>query len=159
MVEVYSINEFKKAFYRKSYPLYDQKAENQNPTRVWLLGGILIIISGASVMVWLFRGRLMGAMKRKCSPQVQTLLDFWVQKPNYRLELSEISDLVNFDQPSADTLKKRRENLLKQFSSEVSRRYGVREELVYTTEFHPQDKRMKILVLNSAIADRIKKEK
>jgi hypothetical protein len=74
------------------------------------------------------------------------------------LELSEINDFVNYDEPSPDTLKKRRETLLRQFSSELAQEYGFLEDNIYTTQSHPKDKRMKLLVLNSMLVNKVKKE-
>jgi hypothetical protein len=55
-------------------------------------------------------------------------------------------------------LKKRRETVLKQFSAELARLYKFQENAVFSTHMHPKDKRMKILVLNSNLVNRIKKE-
>ena len=41
------------------------------------------------------------------------LLNFWLTKPDLKIEMNEINDFVAQDNPSIDTLKKRRETLLK----------------------------------------------
>lgn len=39
------------------------------------------------------------------SEHIEVVLRFWLNKPGYVLELSEINDFVNYDEPSPDTLK------------------------------------------------------
>ena len=101
-------------------------------------------------------------MKKKhiiISVTISELLELWLSRTDYLLELSELNDLVNHDEPSADTIKKRRENLLRQFSEEIALFYGVKINQVYYSEAHPTDKRMKRLRLSNVLVDKIKKGK
>ena len=91
------------------------------------------------------------------SDNVQLLLQLWMNKADGNLELNEINDFVSYDNPSIDTLKKRRESFLKTFNDEITSYYGFRGESVYTTAINPFDKRMKILVLNPKLIAKIKK--
>jgi len=92
----------------------------------------------------------------KLTPSSRALLNLWLSKDGYALELSEINDLVNIDQPSVDTLKKRRENLLKQFGEELSKQFRIEVHEVYSAQPHPSDKRMRILILQSKIIQKMK---
>ncbi|NBX39747.1 MAG: hypothetical protein EBR54_10125, partial [Flavobacteriia bacterium] len=67
------------------------------------------------------------------------------------------NDLVNYDNPSMDTLKKRRENLTRLFVVEISSMYQLPEHQIYEPLPHPMDKRMKLLKLSSKLVERIKK--
>jgi hypothetical protein len=67
------------------------------------------------------------------------------------IELSDINDLVNFGRPSADTLKKRRELLLKDLKLKLSEKFDMPfDRVIYESPFH-LDKRVKILRLNPDI--------
>jgi len=65
------------------------------------------------------------------------------------IEISEVSDFVNTDNPSIDTLKKRREGLIKSLKSKISQDAKIPIHEVIMESKSAQDKRIKILVLNS----------
>jgi hypothetical protein len=67
------------------------------------------------------------------------------------LEISFINDLVNQDQPSIDTLKKRRESLLKELRYKLATKFNLSQEDVFTEKRMIADKRMKLLFLNETI--------
>jgi len=67
------------------------------------------------------------------------------------LEISHINDLVNFDQPSMDTLKKRRELLLKDVRYKLATKFKIPQEDVFIERRMETDKRMKLLFLHAQI--------
>lgn len=67
------------------------------------------------------------------------------------LEISFINDLVNHDQPSIDTLKKRREILLKDLRYKLSSKFNISQEDVFIERRMETDKRMKLLFLNEIV--------
>jgi len=89
------------------------------------------------------------------------LLNFWLSKPDLRIEMNEINDFVAHDKPSVDTLKKRRETLLKGLKQALD--FYLNNELgegKAISEYpHPQDSRMKILMLNEKVALALKHNK
>ena len=101
----------------------------------YLLTGLSIgLVSLTLLWLWYKRNQL----KKKhiiISVTISELLELWLSRTDYLLELSELNDLVNHDEPSADTIKKRRENLLRQFSEEIALFYGVKINQVYYSEY------------------------
>lgn len=81
------------------------------------------------------------------------LLNLWVFKRHGVLELSDLNDLVNAEHLSLETMKKRRELLLKSFVSDMAKLHQVSESTVYTEAPNPIDKRMKLLTLHPKIMD------
>jgi hypothetical protein len=67
------------------------------------------------------------------------------------LEISYITDLVNHDQPSIDTLKKRREILLKELRYKLATKFNLPFEDVLFEKRMETDKRMKLLFLNELV--------
>lgn len=116
---------------------------------------LLLLILAISILTYLLY-RKRRKKEAKLTPSSRALLNLWLSKDGYALELSEINDLVNIDQPSVDTLKKRRENLLKQFGEELSKEFRIEVHEVYSAQTHPSDKRMRILILQSKIIQKMK---
>ena len=67
------------------------------------------------------------------------------------LEISFINDLVNQDQPSIDTLKKRRESLLKELRYKLAMKFNIPQEEIFIEKRMISDKRMKLLFLNESV--------
>lgn len=67
------------------------------------------------------------------------------------LEISHINDLVNHDQPSIDTLKKRREILLKDLRYKLASKFNIGQDEVFIERRMENDKRMKLLFLNELV--------
>ena len=86
------------------------------------------------------------------------LLDLWVFKRHGILELSDLNDLVNAEHLSIETMKKRRELLLKTFVSDMARLHQLSETSVYTEAPNPIDKRMKLLTLHAKIMEKAVKK-
>jgi len=131
------------------------KKDESGVTKYWVFLFVVLVVC---VMLWLaFRLKRKRNGKVKISPSVAELLQLWLSKPDYLLELHELNDLVNYDNPSMDTLKKRRENLIRLFVVEISSMYQLPEHQIYEPLPHPLDKRMKQLKLSSKLIERIKK--
>jgi hypothetical protein len=86
------------------------------------------------------------------------LLDLWVFKRQGILELSDLNDLVNAEHLSIETMKKRRELLLKTFVSDMARLHQLSESAVYAEAPNPIDKRMKLLTLHAKIMEKAVKK-
>jgi hypothetical protein len=83
------------------------------------------------------------------SPSEKELLELMCLKGEEGIEISEVSDFVNSDNPSIDTLKKRREGLIKSLKIKISQDAKIPIHEVIMESKSAQDKRIKILVLNS----------
>lgn len=79
------------------------------------------------------------------------LIQLLIQFHETGLEISHINDLVNHDQPSIDTLKKRRETLLKELRYKLALKFNVPQEEIFIEERMKADKRMKLLFLNEIV--------
>lgn len=89
------------------------------------------------------------------------LLSFWLTKPDLKIEMNEINDFIAQDNPSIDTLKKRRETLLKGLKQALDFYFKneLLEEKAISEFHHPQDSRMKILMLHEKVALALKHNK
>jgi hypothetical protein len=89
------------------------------------------------------------------------LLNFWLSKPDLKIEMNEINDFVAHDKPSIDALKKRRETLLKGLKQALDfyLKNELGEEKAISEYHHPQDSRMKILMLHEKVAIALKHNK
>ena len=101
-----------------------------------------------------------GARKRKKLVPIYTmsdssieLLNLWVFKRHGVLELSDLNDLVNPEHLSIETMKKRREALLKTFVFDMVKIYRLPPKSIFTETLNPMDKRMKLLTLNPKIVE------
>ncbi len=81
------------------------------------------------------------------------LLNLWVLKRHGVLELSDLNDLVNPEHLSIETMKKRRESLLKTFVFDMVNMFGLAPIDIYTETLNPMDKRMKVLTLNPKLIE------
>ena len=76
---------------------------------------------------------------------------FFITNKDTGIEISEINDFVNWDNPSIDTVKKRRENLLKDFKTKISTETLIPFEEIFQEHKHSEDKRIKLLILNPKV--------
>jgi hypothetical protein len=83
------------------------------------------------------------------------LLELLLENREKGLEISQINDFVNYDDPSADTLKKRREILMKDLRYKLASKYHISQEEVFIERRMEKDKRMKLLVLNENISNHL----
>jgi len=121
----------------------------------WMLG--LIALSSISLMAWLVLKKRKRFSRWYFSKMVMEVLKFWLTKSNFQIELSELNDFVNYENPSMETLKKRREMLLKSIKSELIDQFKGIDVEPFAFSSHPQDRRIKVLTLNPVIASRLLK--
>ena len=79
------------------------------------------------------------------------LLAFFIKNINQGIEISQLNDFVNGDQPSIDTLKKRREILLKDFKTKISNETNIDFNEIFKELKHPEDRRIKLLIINPKV--------
>jgi hypothetical protein len=173
-IVVSQVHNFQKDTYFSLLDIYENKVFKQKylliegtlfktakPKVGWMFATFILLLLLVLVLSALFfqnKWRKTRVVKTAfLSDNVQLLLQLWMNKADGNLELNEINDFVSYDNPSIDTLKKRRENFLKTFNDEITSYYSFRGESVYTTSINPLDKRMKILVLNPRLIAKIKK--
>jgi hypothetical protein len=80
------------------------------------------------------------------------------EKGEEGIEISEVSDFVNADNPSIDTLKKRREGLIKSLKFKLAQDTKISIHEVIIESKHAKDKRVKVLILNSKIISHYRKK-
>jgi hypothetical protein len=69
-----------------------------------------------------------------------------------RIELADLNPLVCYDNPELETLKKRREWLLKRLKQYLYELKIIDAGEVYYVELSQRDRRVKLFVLNEAVA-------
>jgi hypothetical protein len=84
------------------------------------------------------------------------LIKLLIKSHETGLEISYINDLVNHDQPSIDTLKKRRETLLKELRYKLALKFNIPQDEVFIEQRMTADKRMKLLFINEIILSEFK---
>jgi hypothetical protein len=156
-LELYNQKEFDKQFLVSEHILKikDKSDFDYLYIVLFLLAGVVLFV----LIRYYFKVKGMKKNQMPLSFSTNKLLELWLSKSDYLLELSELNDLVNHDEPSPDTIKKRRENLLRQFSDEITLFYDLELYQIYHSEAHPTDKRMKRVRLSTEVIDKIKKGK
>lgn len=129
------------SFYAKVFPLI----------AILLLGFIFVIC-------FFLRKRKKQAPNYTMSESSIELLNLWVFKRHGILELSDLNDLVNPEHLSIETMKKRREALLKTFVFDMVKIYRLPPKSIFTETLNPMDKRMKVLTLHPKIMEIVLKK-
>ncbi len=119
-------------------------------------GVIALILVGLLCFTSFLLIRFKKKSKRKIVNNSTSILDvkekeilaFFIKRKDTGIEISEINDFVNWDNPSIDTIKKRRENLLKEFKTKISTETLIPFEDIFQEQKHSEDKRIKLLILN-----------
>jgi hypothetical protein len=137
------------------------KTTSNNRSFIYFLFPLLLIIL---FIFWRYKNHSKAKNFKKLKPalKVNTFLDEFNQTEldllqllvvhqETGLEISQINDLVNYDQPSIDTLKKRREILLKDLRYKLAAKFNLPLEDVFIERRMETDKRMKLLFLNDSI--------
>ena len=122
-------------------------------------GFIALIIGGLFCVSTLLFVRIKKHRKRKfvhhptsiLEGREKEILSFFSSRNEQGVEISEINDFVNWDHPTIDTVKKRRENLLKDFKTKISNETLVPFDEVFDEVKHSEDKRIKLLILNPKV--------
>jgi hypothetical protein len=133
-----------------------KKFEKDSPSYFLIVFGIISLL----IFFWI----LIRFIKSKRKSRVGFDMDFnrtekdliqcFCDNAENGIEISHVSDFVNSDNPSADTLKKRREGLIKSLRLKISSDCQISFDDVFIETKHPQDKRIKILVLHPKAINR-----
>ncbi len=122
---------------------------------------IIFIISSVCIILFVLIQLLKSRSKRKVKtishsfdPMELKLLALFFENESQGIEISLINDIVNQDNPSIDTLKKRRENLVRELKSKISKDCKIPVEMVLIEEKNAIDKRIKIMKLNPVVLKR-----
>ena len=120
---------------------------------------IAILLLGFIFVIYFFiRKRKKQAPNYTMSESSIELLNLWVFKRHGILELSDLNDLVNPEHLSIETMKKRREALLKTFVFDMAKNYRLPPKFIFTETLNPMDKRMKVLTLHPKIMEIVLKK-
>ena len=125
--------------------------------KVWLAFIGLIFAVLINYFVFFRPKRTTDEIKAQLSENEKMLLNLFLVEGEDGIEISAVNDIVSHDAPSADTLKKRRENLLKELRQKLAGSFRLTPEEVFIEEKHPTDKRIKILRLHQKIAAKLSK--
>ena len=153
---IYDESVFKREFFIHQKPLL--VTENVSfYAKVFALIAILLL-GFIFVIYWVSRKRKKQAPIYTMSDSSIELLNLWVFKRHGILELSDLNDLVNPEHLSIETMKKRREALLKTFVFDMAKIYRLPPKSIFTETLNPMDKRMKVLTLHPKIVEIVLKK-
>ena len=82
-----------------------------------------------------------------------TVLMAFIESPDHSLEIADINRLLEYDEPTPDTVKKRRENSLKNIKEKLAALTSIAQDEIFLEERHPKDRRIKIVKLNPNLLD------
>ena len=119
---------------------------------------VILLLGFIFVIYWVSRKRKKLAPIHTMSESSIELLNLWVFKRHGILELSDLNDLVNPEHLSIETMKKRREALLKTFVFDMAKIYRLPPKSIFTETLKPMDKRMKVLALHPKIVEIVLKK-
>jgi hypothetical protein len=148
---IYDESAFKREFLIDQNVLFVKANDSFYFTIYAVITGFLLVV--LFVIYWVSRKRKKLAPIYTMSQSSIELLNLWVFKRHGILELSDLNDLVNPEHLSIETMKKRREALLKTFVFDMVNMFGLAPNDIYTETLNPLDKRMKILTLNSKLME------
>lgn len=146
-------------FFSKNYlstPLY----ENQKKIEVSAFNYLFLFIAGlltllfVLVLFFIYKSKKNKLGLVTFNDSEKRLISYFCSQGENGIEIAHINDFVNSDNPSADTLKKRREALIRSLKIKISQDCNIIPEAVFLESKHFQDKRIKILILNSKALDR-----
>lgn len=158
-VEIYDKRSFFKNLVHEDHFIYETENKSKNPLFIFASCLILVLM----FLFALLRKRIIRNTKTIAinerlvlTEAERDLLNIFISHHNKGVEIHQINDLLNFGDPSIDTLKKRREQLLKEFKFKLSKHFNIELSEVFLEERMSTDKRMKIMFLNPLIYERLK---
>ncbi|MFM1894850.1 MAG: hypothetical protein RIQ90_2016 [Bacteroidota bacterium] len=149
-IDFYNFNQYFSQKNSSVFPFLKQKSSpsiTQSRWYGWLFG---LMIFSIFLLIYLKRKRKR-AEPSEIPQEVLWLLAVWVEKENQALELVDLNALVSYDNPELETLKKRRESLLKRLKQFLVEHEKFTEDEVYSTELNPRDKRIKRFKLHPKV--------
>lgn len=84
-------------------------------------------------------------------PQFIAMQKLFLTAPDHTVEVSAINPIVEEEGITPDTIKKRRERLIKEFSTAVAIQTGLAPTEIFLEMRHPKDKRIKLLKLSNKL--------
>lgn len=139
--------------HRSSIDIVKQIEPNSKPLILIAIISFICIVILGFVLKSRFK-RKVKTFKHSFDPMELKLLALFFENENQGIEISLINDIVNQDNPSIDTLKKRRENLVRELKSKISKECKIPVETVFLEEKSALDKRIKIMKLNPVVLKR-----
>jgi hypothetical protein len=148
---IYDEAAFKREFFIDQNVLFVKANDSFYGTIYAVIAIFLLVV--LFVFYWVARKRKKLTPTYTMSQSSIELLNLWVFKRQGILELSDLNDLVNPEHLSIETMKKRREALLKTFVFDMVKIYRLPPKSIFTENLNPMDKRMKLLTLNPKIVE------
>ncbi len=122
--------------------------ERSYPYKLWIILVLFLIIP----IFFILRRKLVLQKKGRIIPEeIHDFLALWMDSENKAIELSDLNSLVAYDNPELETLKKRREGLLKRLKQYMIEQHKFEEDEVFYTELSPRDKRIKLFILHPKV--------
>jgi hypothetical protein len=84
-------------------------------------------------------------------PQFIAMQTLFLTAPEHTIEVSAINPIVEEEGITPDTIKKRRERLIKEFTTAVAIQTGLAPTEIFLEMRHPKDKRIKLLKLSNKL--------
>jgi len=149
VIEFHGKNEYLKSRGARVFRFREKVAPHQSfSIKFWIVLIVVFVTAGLFIVKrkWFSKQR-----ERILPEEIDELLAIWIGADNNSIELSDLNHLVAYDNPEAETLKKRRESLLKRLRSYLIECYNFEEDEVYITELSPRDKRIKLFILHPKV--------
>lgn len=142
--------DFLKANSNKVIPIFSNQTRDKKENHDYIKGFVVLFL------VLLLPSFVLYRLKRKKATseipiEVHDLLEVWKSRPDFSIELSDINELVAYDNPELETLKKRREGLLKRLKQYMIEQHKFEEDEVFYTALSPRDKRIKLFILHPKV--------
>jgi hypothetical protein len=142
--------EFLNANSNKVIPIFSNQTRDKKENHDYIIGFVVLLL------VLLLPSFVLYRLKRKKATseipiEVHDLLEVWKSRPDFSIELSDINELVAYDNPELETLKKRREGLLKRLKQYMIEQHKFEEDEVFYTALSPRDKRIKLFILHPKV--------
>jgi hypothetical protein len=148
---IYDESAFKREFFIDQNVLFVKANDSFYGTIYAVIAVFLLVV--LSIIYWVARKRKKLVPIYTMSQSSIELLNLWVFNRSGILELSDLNDLVNPEHLSIETMKKRREALLKTFVFDMVKIYRLPPKSIFTETLNPMDKRMKLLTLHPKIVE------
>ncbi len=161
-VVIYNKKSFFQDLVHEDHFIYKSESKSNNQLFIFISCIIMVLmISFALLRKRIFKNSLSFATNEGLvlTEAERDLLSLFSAHQEKGIEIHQINDLLNFGDPSIDTLKKRREQLLKEFKYKLSKHFNIELNEVFLEERMSTDKRMKIMFLNPLIFERLKQNK
>ncbi len=133
-----------------SGPIFVDKVQS-SPRLYWLVGvGCFILVV---VLIFFLNKKFNKNLNLNVPTEMLTekerqILELFLANQDRRLELTRLNAFVDEDGISIDTLKKRREVLLKELRQKLTLVSGLSADEIFIMHQHPLDRRLKIIELN-----------